>query len=166
MTSEGVYPDRYQVAEGQKKFPVTLIAIMGVILLLMAGGISYYIASNIAGDKGQVVKHYEPGVLYKVGDPKDGLILNIGGTNTRNYIKISIVLELHPTKNAEKESKGLSHDEVKMSDAVVRVLRAQKAEDFDATKQEAIREKIKTEVNAALGEDKVMQVYITSFVLQ
>jgi flagellar FliL protein len=102
-----------------------------------------------------------------VGDPKDGLIVNISGPGGGRYIKTSIVLELKPLKNAPKtEGKGLNHEEVKMSDAVVRVLRAQKVEDFDASKQEALKDKIKGEVNLALGEDRVMQVYITNFVLQ
>lgn len=154
------------MAEGQKKFPIAMIAVVGVLLLLLAGGVSYFIASYIAGGKAPTSK-YEPGVLYKVGDPKEGLIVNIGGGNTGHFVKTSIILELRPMKSsAAKESKGLSHEEVKMTDAVVRVLRAQKAEDFDAGKQEAIRDKIKSEVNAALGEDIVMHVYITSFVLQ
>lgn len=143
-----------------------LIAIIGVVLLLAAGGISYFIASYIAGDKPQTSKYHEPGVLFKVGDPKDGLIVNIGGANSAHFIKTSIVLELRPVKNENKESKGLNREEVQMADAVVRVLRAQKIEDFDASKQEAIRDKIKTEVNSALGDERVMHVYITSFVLQ
>lgn len=154
------------MAEGEKKIPIVVIAIIGVLLLLMAGGISYFIASYIAGDKIQAGKSYEPGKLFKVGDSKDGLIVNIGGGNTAHFVKTSIILELRPSKNDAKESKGLNHEEVKMADAVVRVLRAQKVEDFDAGKQDTIREKIKTEVNSALGEEKVMHVYITSFVLQ
>jgi flagellar FliL protein len=154
------------VAEGQKKIPIVVIAIIGVLLLLMAGGISYFIASYIAGDRVQTSKYSEPGRLFKIGDPKDGLIVNVGGGNSAHYVKTSIVLELRPSKNDAKESKGFSIEEVKMADAVVRVLRAQKVEDFDAGKQDAIREKIKTEVNSALGEEKVMHVYITGFVLQ
>lgn len=158
------------MAEGEKKFPLVQIAIIGVVLLLLAGGISYLIASHIAGsntgDTGSA-RYREPGVLFKVGDAKDGLIVNIGGGNSSRFIKTSVVLELRPSKNDTKsEGKGLNHEEVVISDAVVRVLRAQKVEDFDASKQDIIREKIKTEVNSALGEDKVMQVYITSFVLQ
>lgn len=153
------------MAEEQKKVPIVVIAIIGVLLLLAAGGISYFIASYIAGDRVQADKNYE-GVLLKVGDPKDGLIVNIGGGNTGHFVKTSVVLELRPSKSGTKEGKGLNREEVKITDAVVRVLRAQKVEDFDAGKQDAIRDKIKTEVNAALGDDKVIHVYITSFVLQ
>jgi flagellar protein FliL len=156
------------VADGEKGFPVVFIAIAGVVLLLLAGGVSYLISSHIAGTKSaNTGKYYEPGILYKVGDAKDGLIVNVGGPNGSRYIKTSIVLELRPTKNARGfEGKGLNHDEVKMSDAVVRVLRAQKIEDFDASRQERLKELIKSEVNTTLGNDKVMHVYVTNFVLQ
>jgi flagellar protein FliL len=156
------------VADGEKGFPVVFIAIAGVVLLLLAGGVSYLISSHIAGTKSaDTSKYYEPGILYKVGDPKDGLIVNVGGANGSRYIKTSIVLELRPTRNAKGiEGKGLNHEEVKMSDAVVRVLRAQKIEDFDASKQERLKELIKSEVNTTLGDDKVMHVYVTNFVLQ
>jgi flagellar FliL protein len=141
------------------------IVIVGVVLLLLAGGLAYYVASSVTGGKAQSAKVEEPGILYQIGDPKDGLIVNIG---TR-YVKTSIVVEMRPSKNSKaesKEGKGLNMEEVKMSDAVVRVLRSQKTEDFEAVRQNALKEKLKAEVNAALGEDRVMHVYITNIVLQ
>jgi len=147
------------------KSPIMYFIIGGVVLLLMAGGLAYYIASSMTGGKVQSAKVDEPGILYKIGDAKDGLIVNIG---TR-YIKTSIVLEMRPSKNSKaetKESKGLNMEEVKMSDAVVRVLRSQKTEDFEAVRQDTLKDKIKSEVNSALGEDRVMNVYITNIVLQ
>lgn len=147
----------------QAKFSITIIVTGAVVLLLLAGGIAFYVASTMSASKGHTAITEEAGVLHKIGDPKDGLIVNIGN----RYVKTSIVLELRPTKNAEnKESKGLNIEEVKMSDAVVKVLRAQKAEDFDAARQEGLKDKIKAEVNTVLGGDRVMRVYITNIVLQ
>lgn len=151
----------------KKKLPIMLIAIAGIVLLLLAGGISYFIATNLAPSKESAAKAKpeEPGILFKVGDPKEGVIVNIAN----RYVKTSIVLELRPVKTkakAEESKGGLSLEEVKISDAVIRVLRAQKPDDFEASKQEALKEKIKSEVNSALGEDRVMHVYITSIVLQ
>lgn len=149
----------------QQNFPIMSIVLAGIVLLLLAGGIAYYVASNMAGSKPQFSTSGEPGILYKIGDPKDGLVVNIG---TR-YVKTSIVLEMRPGSNNKaenKESKGLNVEEVKMSDAVVRVLRSQKPEDFEAVKQEVLKEKLKSEVNLALGDDKVTRVYITNIVIQ
>lgn len=157
------------MAEGEKKkFPLVMIIGLIVVGLLLAGGISYFIANKIVADKSSAATHKtEPGEFVKIGDAKDGLVLNIGGPNSSHFVKIGLVLEVKPDKNAPpKEGKNLSPDEIKMTDTVIAVLRAQKLEDFDPNKQEALKDQIKQEVNKALGADRVYNVYITSFVIQ
>ena len=56
--------------------------------------------------------------------------------------------------------------ETKMMDTVLHILRSEPLDGYDAMKQDALKEKIKTEVNHELGEGSVYGVYITSFVLQ
>lgn len=153
------------MAEKEKKFSMTLIVSMVVIGLLLAGLISYFIATKIVAEKGNTASAHEPGVFVKLGDAKEGLIINIGGVNSGRYLKIGLTLEIKPDKKAG-ETKGQSPDEVKMLDTVVQVLRSQKMEDFDPAKQDQLKELIKTEVNKAFGEEKVYQVYITNFILQ
>ena len=72
------------MAEGGKKFPMMMIVGMIVFGLLLAGGISYFIATKIVADKSVVTKvvQHEPGTFVKLGDAKDGLIINIGGVNS------------------------------------------------------------------------------------
>jgi flagellar FliL protein len=157
------------VADGGKKFPMMLVVGMIVIGVLLAGGISYFIATKIVADKttDKKVTQHEPGVLIKLGDPKDGLIVNIGGVNSGRFLKIGIILEVKPDKNAApKEGKTLSAEESKILDAVIYVLRSQRIEDFDPSKQEQLKEIIKNEVNKAMGDERVYEVYITNFVLQ
>lgn len=156
------------MADGEKKFPMMLIVGMVVFGLVLAGGISYYIATNIVADKtDKKVQQREPGVFMKLGDPKEGLILNIGGVNSGRYLKIGIIVELKPDKKAvAKEGKMPSPDEIKILDTAIQALRAQKIEDYDAHKHEQLKELLKNEINRVLGEDKVYQVYITNFVLQ
>ncbi|HWQ62474.1 MAG TPA: flagellar basal body-associated FliL family protein [Negativicutes bacterium] len=154
---------------GGKKFPVMLIVGLIVVGLILAGGISYFIATKVIatkGDSGGKASH-EPGVFLKLGDPKDGLILNIGGPTSGRYLKIGVVLELKPDKKgAAPGGKGASPDEIKALDAVVQLLRSQRVEDFDPAKQERLKDQIKAEVNRALGEERVYEVFITNFVLQ
>ncbi|MDR3563796.1 MAG: flagellar basal body-associated FliL family protein [Negativicutes bacterium] len=148
----------------------SLVMIVGLIVvgLLLAGGVAYFIATKIVADKseGKAVAR-EPGVFVKIGDPKDGLIINIGGVNSGRYLKIGLTLELKPEKKAkEGEGKTVSPEEIKILDTVVYILRSQKLEDFDPSKQERLKDLIKNEVNKALGQDRVYDVYITNFVLQ
>lgn len=157
------------MADGEKKFPMMLVAGMIVFGLLLAGGISYFIATKIVSDKAVDKKtaQHEPGVFIKLGDLKDGLIINIGGLNSGRYLKIGMIVEVKPDKKAVPVSgKMPSLEEIKILDTTVSVLRSQKIEDFDPLKQEQLKELIKNEINKAFGEEKVYEVYITNFVLQ
>ncbi len=159
------------MAEGEKKFPLMLVVGMIVFGLLLAGGISYFIATKIVADKGTdkktAVAQHEPGVFVKLGDPKEGLLINIGGVNSGRYLKIGLVVEVKQNKNdLPMGGKTPTPAEIKILDTVVYVLRAQKVEDFDPMKQEQLKELLKNEINKAFGEDKVYEVYITNFVLQ
>lgn len=158
------------MAEGEKKFPMMLVVGMIVVGLLLAGGISYFIATKIVADKSgekKAVQQHEPGVFLKLGDPKDGLILNIGGPNSGRYVKMGVIVEFKPDKKAPPPGgKTLTPDEIKVLDTAVYVLRSQKIEDFDPAKQDQLKELLKNEINKAFGEERVYDVYITNFVLQ
>lgn len=156
------------MAEGTKKFPLVMIISCIVVGLLLAGGVSYFIATKIVANKATVEdkKTHEPGEFIKLGDPKDGLILNLNGASGR-FLKVGIILEIRPKKDAPaQDTKAISPEETKITDTVVALLRSQKIEDFDPSKQDKLKDLIKSEVNKTLGEDRVYDVYITNFVLQ
>lgn len=155
------------MAEGGRKFSVTLIVSLIVVGLVLAGGVSYFIATKVTGGHTEGKGTREPGVFMKLGDPKEGLIVNIGGVSTGRYLKIGIVLELKPDKKGQVTGgKTASPEEIKALDAVVQLLRSQKVEDFEPSKQERLKDLVKAEVNRAYGDDRVLDVYITNFVLQ
>ncbi|WP_084575516.1 flagellar basal body-associated FliL family protein [Sporomusa malonica] len=146
-----------------------VIIILIVVGLILAGGISYLIATRVVADKTVEKKasQREPGQFIKLGDTKEGLILNIGGVNSGRYLKIGLIVELKPDKNAApKEGKTQSPEEIRILDTAVYVLRSQKLEDFDPAKQDQLKEMLKNEINKTLTEERVYDIYITNFVLQ
>jgi flagellar FliL protein len=155
------------VAEEKKSLSVTLVVAMIVVGLILAGGVSYFIATKIVADKKDAKQVREPGVFMKLGDAKDGLIVNLGGVNNGRFLKIGVILEMKPNKKVQESGgKSNSPEEIKALDTVVYVLRSQKPDDFDPAKQDKLKDLIKTEVNKAFGEDLVYDVYITNLVLQ
>ena len=153
--------------EEKKKSPVPLIAALVVIGLILAGGISYYIATKVMVDSVERMQSREPGVFVKLGDQKEGIIVNVGGVKSGRFLKVGIVLEVNPARDqAIVDGKVLPAAETKILDAVLQVLRAQKVEDFDPNKQESLKTQIKDELNKVIGEGFVYEVYITNFVLQ
>lgn len=153
--------------EEKKKSPVPLIAALVVIGLILAGGISYYIATKVMVDGVERMQSREPGVFVKLGDQKEGIIVNVGGVKSGRFLKVGIVLEVNPARDqAVMDGKVLPAAETKILDAVLQVLRSQKVEDFDPNKQESLKTQIKEELNKVIGEGFVYEVYITNFVLQ
>ena len=59
------------------KKPIFLYVIVGLVLVLaLAGGTAYYVVTNYMGSAKTVERG--PGFLMKLGDPKEGFIINIG----------------------------------------------------------------------------------------
>ena len=160
--------------EPKKKSPIILIAVLVVVGLALAAGISIFVTTkimadaNVESDDGES-RHHDAGIFIKLGDPKEGMLVNVGGPRAGKYLKAGIVLEMNPGKKSvmNEETKSFQPDaEVKVQDITTQFLRATKIEDFDATKQDELKKQLKDALNAELGSGAVYDVYITSFLLQ
>lgn len=152
------------------KFPVILIAVLVLVGLVLAGGISYFITTQVvssSSDAGAVPVNHDPGVFVKLGDAKEGIIVNVGGVKSSRFLKVSIILELNPGKSdVLVDGKVTEVADAKIMDTTLQILRTIKLEELDANKQEDLKDKMKQEINKAVGEGSVYDVYITSFMLQ
>ena len=166
-----------QAAEQPKqKSPMLMMIVVVVVAVLVAvaaaGGISYYIFSQAespshAEDGGGGGTHRDPGVFYKLGDPKEGILVNVGGGRAGKFLKAGIVLELNPGKSENVvDGRVGSVAETKILDTTMQFLRAAPLEEFDASKQDALKKQLKDALNERLGQGSVYDVYITSFLLQ
>ena len=153
-----------KVASAKK--PIFIYVAVGLVLVLaLAGGTAYYVVTNYMGGAKTAVTR-EPGFLMKLGDPKEGFIVNIGSATSGRYLKIGVILELKPDKKLQAAGKTMSPEEIRIQDAVLHVLRSQRVEDYDPQKQDRLKEVIKQEVNKVLGRESVYEVYITNILLQ
>ena len=166
-----------QVAEQPKqKSPMLMMIVVVIVAVLVAvaaaGGISYYIFSQAetpsrADDGGGGKANHDPGVFYKLGDPKEGILVNVGGGRSGKFLKAGVVLELNPGKSDNVvDGKVGSVAETKILDTTMQFLRAAPLEDFDASKQDVLKKQLKDALNDRLGQGSVYDVYITSFLLQ
>ena len=157
------------VEEKKKKSPIVMIAILVVIGLVLAGGISYFVTTKIMSDSASSgeTKHHDPGVFVKLGDAKDGMIVNVGGIRGGKFLKVGVVLEMNPGKKTNVvEGKLVPEAETKILDTTLQMFRSVKIDDLDAAKQDELKKRLKEDLNKTLGEGSVYDVYITSFVLQ
>lgn len=161
----------------KKNKNIILIAVLVIVGLALAAGISLFVVTKVMGDlpagggdeEGGAPRYHDAGVFIKLGDPKEGILVNVGGPRSGKFLKASIIAEFNPGKKSviNEETKSLFPDaEVKVNDVTTQFLRGTSLEDFDADKQEDFKKQLKDALNMALGAGSVYDVYVTSFLLQ
>ena len=164
-------------AQSSKRKTIILIVVLVIVGLALAAGISLFVVTKVMGDipgggseeDGAGPRYHDAGIFVKLGDPKEGIIVNVGGPRSGKFLKASIIAEFNPGKKSviNEETHSLLPDaEVKVNDAATQYLRGATLEDFDAEKQEEFKKGLKDALNMALGSGAVYDVYITSFLLQ
>ena len=158
----------------KKKSSIIIIAVLVVVGLILAGVISFFVTTKLMstannnGGEAQVAQNHEPGIFIKLGDEKEGILVNIGGIKGGHFLKVGLVLEMNPNKKEiiSKDGKVNKMAETKILDTTLQILRSEKLDNFDASKQDTLKKKIKDELNTVLGGGAVYDIYITSIVLQ
>ena len=161
----------------KKNKNIILIAVLVIVGLALAAGISLFVVTKVMGDvpsggseeEDSGPRYHDAGIFVKLGDPKEGILVNVGGPRSGKYLKASIIAEFNPGKKSviNEETHTLQPDaEVKVNDVATQFLRSTALEDFDADKQDEFKKQLKDALNAALGGGSVYDVYITSFLLQ
>lgn len=162
-------------AAQSKRKQIVMIIVLVIVGLALAAGISLFVVTKFMGEipsgheEGGEVRYHDSGVFVKLGDPKEGILVNVGGPRSGKYLKASIIVEFNPGKKSvvNEETNSLQPDaEVKVNDVATQFLRATSLEDFDADKQDEFKKQLKDALNAALGGGSVYDIYITSFLLQ
>ena len=164
-------PEAAPPEEKKKKSPIILVVVLVLIGLLLAGGISFFITTKMMADtatESGASEHHDTGKFVKLGDAKEGIMVNVGGVKAGKFLKAGIVLEMNPGKkdNITDDGKLQPMAETKVLDTTMQILRSAKLDEFDATKQDDMKKKIKDELNDKLGQGSVYDVYFTSFLLQ
>ena len=87
-------------APEKKKSPIILVVVLVLVGLILAGGISFFVTTKMMSNPQaeSVSEHHDPGVFIKLGDAKEGILVNVGGQKAGKFLKTSIVLEMNPGK--------------------------------------------------------------------
>ena len=153
-----------------KNKTIIMVVALVIVGLALAAGISLFVVTKMMGDvsgggagdeEGVGQRYHDPGIFVKLGDPKEGILVNVGGPRSGKYLKASIIVEFNPGKKAviNEETNTLYPDaEIKVNDVATQFLRASTLEDLEADKQEEFKKQLKDALNMALGNGSVYDV--------
>ena len=93
-----------------KRKQIILIVVLVLVGLALAAGISLFVVTKFMGDipggngggyeEGGEPRYHDAGVFVKIGDPKEGILVNVGGPRSGKYLKASIIVEFNPAKKS------------------------------------------------------------------
>ena len=107
----------------------------------------------------------KPGVKKEIGFMYNlnPIIVNVAGSDARRFLKTQIVLELSKEKLAEEMEKRAPQIYNSLND----ILSSYRVEDIsDNTGKDRIRSEVMSRINLILTTGKVVNVYLTEFVIQ
>ena len=96
--------------EKKKKSPIILVVVLVLVGLVLAAGISFFVTTKMMADSATetgVSEHHDPGKFVKLGDAKEGIMVNVGGVKAGKYLKAGIVLEMNPGKKDNLDRKSV-----------------------------------------------------------
>lgn len=145
--------------KGSSGFDIKIIAI-GLVVFMAAMAGSYFIAKSILSPllpKEEVKQTTETGEPMAVGE----FTININDPSGTRYLKTEVYVEVSDAKMVEEKAKYMPI----IRDQVLSVLATKTVEDLDISHREALKTEIKKKLNRKL-EDKVTNVYFTTFIMQ
>jgi flagellar FliL protein len=148
-------------AAGAKKGPPMMV-IMAVFAIIVLGGAFMMVQKAGAKQKDAgAAKKVEKGPVMSL----DEFLVNLSDPGSDHFLKVTVGLELDKSKG--KTAEGLKEETPAIRDAVLTALSSQTRDEVTPIKgREKLKAEIKKNVNAALGEDDVQDVYFTNFVTQ
>lgn len=146
-------------AAGKKKPPLMIIVAI-VAVIAVAGGL--LVGKQVsAKSKSPAHKPIERGPIM----PLDDFLVNLADPSGDHFLKVTVNLEL--SKSSGKTADSLKDQVAPIRDAVLTAL-CSKTRDQIAplAGREELKTEIRKDVNAALGENDVQNVYFSDFVTQ
>ncbi len=151
--------DKKEAAIAKKGPPMMII--MAVFAVVVLGAAFLMVQKASAKQKGGEVKKVEKGPVMTL----DEFLVNLSDPGSDHFLKVTVGLELDKGKGKTAES--LKEQTPEIRDAILTSLSSETRDQIaPESGREKLKAQIKKNVNEALGEEDVKNVYFTNFVTQ
>ena len=141
-----------------------LLAVVAVLALLGVGmGVYNFVGvrDDLALPTGSANRG-EPAALYREHGPQD-FTVNLADSDQRRYLKVTVTLAFEEKRLA----KELEQRNAQIRDLIISCLRRNTARDVEAEEgTQRLREAMIRELNAALTNGEIRDIYFTDFLVQ
>ncbi|NLJ72454.1 MAG: flagellar basal body protein FliL [Syntrophomonadaceae bacterium] len=138
------------------------IIIAGLIIFLIAMGASYLLMKNLMSPllpkDEKENKEVLTGNLIEVGE----FTTNIGDMGGSRFVKVEVFVEVSGKKGTENINEFMPI----IKDSILTILSSQNVADLDVRNRQNLKNEVKNDLNAKLGNNTIKNVYFTSFIMQ
>ncbi|MBO8159357.1 MAG: flagellar basal body-associated FliL family protein [Thermosyntropha sp.] len=138
------------------------IILIGLLIFLVAMGASYFMLKSLIApfmpeEEKKGTKELTAN-LVSAGE----FTTNINDPAGNRFVKVEVYIEVEDKKKVEEINKFMPV----IKDTILSILSSKTATDLDVRYREKLKAEIKDRLNQKLGEEIILNVYFTSFIMQ
>lgn len=139
------------------------IIFIGFLLFVIAMGSSYFLMKSLIAplmpqEEKENGNHAPKGILVPIG----GFTTNIDSVEGARFLRVEVTVEVSSKEAQEKLSQFMPV----VQDSILTILASKTVADLDVRNRGGLKEEIKRDLNAKLGDNVVVNVYFTDFIMQ
>jgi len=141
----------------KKKF--LLFLVIGLVIIVLAGSVIAVFSTFKDGKGKEKERSPKETVIYSM----EPIVVNLFDPTGKRYIQIRLALELKDKKMEEE----IKSNEPKIKDVIISTLSAKTPEDvLQPEAKDLIKTELLQKINSALGEEAILNVYITQYIVE
>ena len=142
---------------GKKK--LLLLLISGLLIIILAGVMVFFLTTPKGEEGKEAKRHHKETFLYTM----EPVVVNLFDPTGKRYLQISLAFELGDKKLEEE----IKNNEPKIKDVIISVLSSKTPEEvLKAEAKEVIKNELLHKINSILGEEVVLNIYITQYIVE
>lgn len=143
---------------GKRRFLSFLI--LGLLIIFLAGGLVFFFASYKSSEEKEPKREHSKNAIIYTMEP---IVVNLLDPTGKRYLQIGLAFELRDKKLEEE----IKNNEPKIKDIVISILSSKTPEEILQPEAKGmIKNEILQKINSALGEEAVLDVYITQYIVE
>jgi flagellar FliL protein len=161
MAEETKTEEQEKEVKKPSKRRLLLFLIISVVIIVLAGGVITVLSTFKGGKEKEKEKEKSPKetIIYSI----EPIVVNLFDPTGKRYLQVRLAFELKDKKIEEE----IRNSEPKIKDVIISTLSTKTPEDVLQPEAKAlIKNELLQKINSALGEEAILNIYITQYIVE
>ncbi len=141
------------------KKKLLLFLVIGLVIIVLAGSVIAVFTTFKGGKEKEKEKIPKETVIYGM----EPIVVNLFDPTGKRYLQVRLALELRDKKVEEE----IKISEPKIKDVIISTLSTKTPEDvLQPEAKDLIKNELLQKINSALGEEAILNIYITQYIVE